>query len=170
MDWHWDRRLGRANLGTPVHKPAGFAWVGRTYADRFRVPVLLGETNIRGSFHDRLTWLKFMEEQCEELATQTDFRGFCWYPSIDSTDWCNLCTKSTGTVDPQGIWGLDITRWHRETSELSELYSALALGSIRSLDLPAYRFSSRAVRGLDGYSLLMSHWPEWRDQAELLTA
>lgn len=170
MDWHWDRQLGRANLGAPVRNPAGFARVARAYTARYRVPVLLGETNVRGSYGDRITWLKLMEEQCEELSVHTDFRGFCWYPSIDSTDWCNLCTKATGAVDPQGIWGLDVARWHRESSELSELYSALARGSIRAKDLPAYRFSARASKGLDGHALLMTHWPTWIDQGERLTA
>ena len=170
MDWHWDRELGRPNLGPPVSQPAGFAHVGRAYAERFGVPILLGETNIRGSFGDRLTWLKFMEEQCERLSLQVPFNGFCWYPSIDSTDWCNLCTKATGVVDPQGIWGLDDSRWNREESELSLSYSALARGLIRSKDLPAYHFSPRAVRGLDGYSRLMSHWSAWQDQEDLLFA
>ena len=88
-------------------------------SDRAKVPVMLSETNLRGSYLDRLTWLKFMEEQCETLARELDFRGFCWYPSIDSTDWCHLCTKATGTVDPQGIWRLDRNRWKRHASEVA---------------------------------------------------
>lgn len=166
MDWYWDSRLGRANIGAPVQSPAGFLPLGKSYAQRFSVPVFLGETNIRGSFLDRLTWLKFMEEQCETLAAHVDFRGFCWYPSIDSTDWCHLCTKATGMVDPQGIWGLDEQRWHREPSELSAAYSALARGLIQSPEIPAYRFGPRAVRGLDGYEALMTHWAERHLQAE----
>ncbi len=169
MDWYWDVDLGRANIGAAVRRPAGFAQLGRMYSDRFLVPVFLGETNIRGSYLDRLTWLKFMEEQCETLAEGIDFRGFCWYPSIDSTDWCHLCTKASGIVDPQGIWGLDEQRWHRVPSELSQAYSALARGSKRAADLPAYRFSPNAVYGLGSYEPLMSHWPERREQTDLLS-
>jgi beta-glucosidase len=170
IDWYWDKGLGRANIAWPVIQPAGFAILGKAYADRFRLPVFLGETNIRGSYLDRLTWLKFMEEQCETLSLAVDFRGFYWYPSIDSTDWCHLCTKATGIVDPQGIWGLDDQRWHREASELSQMYSALARGLIRSEDLPAYEFSAATGGCLGGYERLMAHWPERRTQDELTSA
>lgn len=170
MDWHWDRRLARPNLGAPVSQPSGFAPLALAYADRYGTPILLGETNVRGSFCDRVTWLKFMEEQCELVASRIPFEGFCWYPSIDSTDWCNLCTKATGTVDPQGIWGLDAFRWNREESELSEAYASLAQGLIHSRDLPAYRFSPAVAREVHGYGALMSHWPIWQYQEALLIA
>ena len=170
MDWYWDAGLGRANIGGTVQRPAGFLPLGKAYASRFSVPVFLGETNIRGSYLDRLTWLKFMEEQCETLASQVEFRGFCWYPSIDSTDWCHLCTRATGIVDPQGIWGLDDQRWRREPSELSTAYSALARGQIRSAEIPAYRFGPIAAGGLTGYEALMAHWTERHEQGELSPA
>jgi beta-glucosidase/6-phospho-beta-glucosidase/beta-galactosidase len=166
MEWCWDKVRRCASIRGPVNDPVGFASIGKDYADRFRLPVLLSETNLRGSYQDRLTWLKFMEEQCEALASQVDFRGFCWYPSIDSTDWCHLCTKATGTVDPQGIWGLDEDRWNRHASELSEYYIRLARGLIRSADIPAYGFSPDTAKGLSGFEKLMSHWPGRRVQGE----
>ena len=61
-----------------------------------------------------------MEEQTAALSEQADVRGFCWYPSIDSTDWCHVCARSTVTVDPQGIWYLDRDRYVRYPSELSD--------------------------------------------------
>jgi beta-glucosidase/6-phospho-beta-glucosidase/beta-galactosidase len=170
MEWYWDRKLGRANIGGPVRRADGFASLGKVYADRFQTPIMLTETNIRGTFPDRLTWLKFMEEQCEALAEETEFRGFCWYPSIDSTDWCHLCLKASCSVDPQGIWGLDATRWHRESSELSEFYTALAQGTVRAKDIPAYDFEPGLAHRLEGFSHLMAHWPERQDQLELLSA
>jgi len=146
MEWYSDPALGRSNFSQPVCHPVGFAHIAKEYADRFQMPVLLSETNLRGSYLDRLTWLKFMEEQCESVAKEVDFRGFCWYPSIDSTDWCHLCTKATGTVDPQGIWGLDHHCWERHASELSEYYKMLACGSVRSPDLLAYVFSPQTQK------------------------
>jgi hypothetical protein len=86
MEWRWEEALGRPNIAWPVGQPVGFAVLAREYARRYQLPVMLSETNLRGSCLDRLTWLKFMEEQCEQVAADTDFRGFCWYPSIDSTD------------------------------------------------------------------------------------
>ena len=103
IEWYWDRKLQRPNIAWPVQNPVGFSRVTTDYVERFRLPVMLGETNLRGTVRDRLTWLKFMEEECERLAAiYTDFRGFCWYPSIDSTDWSNFCRKASGVVDPQG--------------------------------------------------------------------
>jgi beta-glucosidase/6-phospho-beta-glucosidase/beta-galactosidase len=167
IEWYWDRKLDRANISWPVTNPAGFARLASEYAARFRVPIMLGETNLRGTPRDRLTWLKFMEEQCEQVASARDFRGFCWYPSIDSTDWSNFCKQASGTVDPQGIWSLGRDRWNRHPSELSQAYGGLASGLIRSADLPAWEFSESVAGDVSGYRKLMSHWPEWRSQAEL---
>ncbi|HYO82575.1 MAG TPA: family 1 glycosylhydrolase [Bryobacteraceae bacterium] len=164
IEWYWDKDLGRANISWPVSNPVGFNSVAQEYASRFKVPVMLGETNLRGTPRDRLTWLKFMEEQCEQLAAKTDFRGFCWYPSIDSTDWCNFCNEATGTVDPQGIWSLGPDRWTRYPSELSAAYTRLANGLARSKDLPAWEFSAAAARNTSGYRRLMNHWPSWQSQ------
>src|SRR4051794_6996490 len=105
-----------------------------------------------------------MEEQCEVLASAVDFRGFCWYPSIDSMDWCHLCKMATGTVDPQGIWSLDDERWNRYANELSFYYVQLAKEQISAADLPAYRFSSEAAPYLAPFEKLMTHWTGWRDQ------
>jgi hypothetical protein len=170
IEWYWDSTLGRANISWPVREPVGFARVAKEYAARFNTPVLLSETNLRGSYIDRLTWLKFMEEQCEKLASKVDFCGFCWYPSIDSTDWCHFCKKATGTVDPQGIWCLDNNRGKRHASELSDYYVRLARGTVNSADLPAYSFSAETAKELAGYEKLISHWTDWREQDVLRAA
>ena len=163
IDWYWDQRLRRANIRFPCEQPLGFASVAKQYVNRYRVPVILSETNIRGSVTDRLTWLKFMEEQCEQLVTEgVAFTGFCWYPSIDSTDWCHCCTKCTHSVDPQGIWWLDQQRWTRHASELSEWYAKLAQGEASAQDVPAYHFQPPLNHDLQGYLRLMRHWPLWQ--------
>jgi beta-glucosidase len=156
LDWYWDEPLGRANIGPPCGDAAGFAALAMQYLGRFRTPIMLAETNLRGSVTDRLTWLKFMERECEELVRRgIDFRGFCWYPAIDSTDWSNCCTKCTRIVDPQGIWGLDQNRWQRHTSELSYFYAQLAQHRITSLELPSYSLSPPLQTVLRGYSKLI---------------
>jgi len=160
MTWRW---TGELTPDIPSETPRGFASVAGDYMERHPGPIMLTETNIRGYVSDRLTWLKFMEEQCEELVENgADFRGFCWYPSIDSTDWCNCCTKVCKAVDPQGIWYLDDSRWERHGSELSHYYSQLAKGHVTSKDLPAYWFSPPLDEQLRGYTRLMRHWEEWR--------
>ena len=101
------------------------------------------------------SWLKFMVEQCEEIertSRQTlglAFEGFCWYPFIDSTDWCSLVRQAKGNIDPQGIYWLETGTMRRKASELSDLYTALAKGQITSKDIPAYNFQARWMKLAD---------------------
>jgi len=163
MEWCWNRYCSRAAIRLPHSCPVGFAHVAAEYRERYGLPLMLTETNLRGYVTDRITWLRFMHEQCESLVCAgADFRGFCWYPSIDSTDWGNLCTRPTKAVDPQGIWYLDDSRTTRHTSELSKWYSKLASGAATSRDLPAYNFRPPLDRQLSGYAKLMSHWNNWQ--------
>jgi hypothetical protein len=157
MEWFWSTEKMANDIHPFNENPRGFASVAGDYVRRYGKPVLLSETNIRGTVAERITWLKFMEEQCEELVAEgTDFRGFCWYPSIDSTDWSNCCTRYTREVDPQGIWWLDPARVIRHESELSRVYAGLAQGQITSKDIPAYQFAGDLDRRIRGYKPLMS--------------
>jgi Glycosyl hydrolase family 1 len=161
IEWA-DRGSGRIGTGL-ADRLRGFAAIAHDYRARYQVPIILGETNIRGTVADRLTWLKLMEEQCEQLVfDNVDFRGFCWFPSIDSTDWRYCCTKSRCKVDPQGIWWLD-ARWRRHASELSECYALLAQGKITSADLPARLFEPPLDAHIWRMHPLAKHWPEWYD-------
>lgn len=150
----------------PNRTPEGLVPTALEYAERFRLPVMLSETNIRGYVHDRISWLKFMVEQCEEIETKLNrqgisFEGFCWYPFIDSTDWCSLVKEANGNVDPQGIFYLDCNH-RRRASELSEIFASLARGEITSKDIPAYRFQSPVNEQLSGFLPMMEHW-QWRE-------
>ncbi len=165
MEWRPDRKRGGA-YHVVATDPHGFAEIASDYIDRFGVPAILGETNIRGTVADRISWLRFMVEQCEQVvASGRPLEGFCWFPSIDSTDWCHLCTRSTGAVDPQGIWWLEHARWERNASELSEWYGRLARGEATHRDLPAYEFGTPPANTLTGFLPLMRHWDEWRQPA-----
>ena len=165
MEWY-TKRDGRAEVRWPVRRPRGFASVARDYWDRYGVPMILAETNVRGFITDRLSWLRFMQEQYEiAVADGIDLRGFCWYPSIDCTDWSNCCTKLTRQLDPQGIWLLENRCWDRVETELSDCYAALAKGEIHWKDLPAYEFQEPLDHQLKGYIRLMSHWTDWREIA-----
>lgn len=164
IPWVWNREAKRHDRRFPSESPRGFASVAEDYAKRFRLPLFLSETNIRGTIYDRMTWLKYMQEQCEMLVERgTPFRGFCWFPSIDSTDWMHFCTKCTESIDPQGIWWLDDNRWERHASELSEVYACLAQGRATSRDLPAYHLQAPVDRELRGFLGFMKHWPRWRE-------
>jgi beta-glucosidase/6-phospho-beta-glucosidase/beta-galactosidase len=150
----------------PNQTPEGLVPTALEYAKRYRLPLMLTETNIRGFVSDRISWLKFMVEQCEQIEREIaplgiSFEGFCWYPFIDSTDWCSLVTEANGNLDPQGIYYLD-SNHRRNASELSEIFARLARGEITSKDIPAYRFQSPLDEQLEGFLPMMKHW-NWRE-------
>lgn len=151
----------------PNQKPEGFVPTSLEYAERYDLPVMLTETNIRGYVSDRISWLKFMVEQCEILEEKLkllnlSFEGFCWYPFVDSTDWDTILTEANFNIDPQGIFWLDQNRQTRHASELSEIFAALARGQITSKDIPAYRFLSPLDETLEKFLPLMAHW-QWKE-------
>ena len=172
LDYYSHSELEWAEEGRvyPNLFPEGFVSVAMDYVNRFNLPIMLSETNIRGYVSDRISWLKYMVEQCEILEVMLkerglSFEGFCWYPFIDSTDWCSLVTQANSNIDPQGVFWLDCDSKKRNASELSEIYEALACGQITSNDIPAYRFGSELETMLENFLPMMSHW-HWRDAFE----
>jgi hypothetical protein len=131
------------------------------YAERYDVPVTLGETNIRGYSSDRVSWLKYTLEQCEAARDAgIDVRGYCWFPFVDSCDWDSILTDYKGNIDPVGVYWLDEQR-QRHRSCMSDAY-ALAAGGTPSADLPAYRFREPVASWLEGWLPQMAHW-DWQD-------
>jgi hypothetical protein len=132
------------------HAVQGFAAVGLEYARRYRLPVMLSETNLRGEVADRITWLKYMVGECERLALalqalDVPFLGFCWYPYIDSTDWSSLVCDARRDIDPQGVRSL-APDFSRQGTELTRLFAGLAGGHLEAADLPAYPFSDDVLQ------------------------
>jgi beta-glucosidase/6-phospho-beta-glucosidase/beta-galactosidase len=167
LDYYSHCELEWAQTGRvyPNQTPEGLVPTAVEYAERYKLPIMLSETNIRGYVSDRISWLKFMVEQCEQIEKKVarlgvPFEGFCWYPFIDSTDWCSLVKMARGCIDPQGIYWLD-AGMNRNASELSEIYTALARGQITSKDIPAYRFHAPLDEQLSGFMPLMEHW-NWK--------
>jgi hypothetical protein len=135
---------------------------------------MLGETNLRGTIRDRIGWLRYMTLECETLASKLaplglPFEGFCWYPFVDSTDWNSLVCRASRDIDPQGIYWLDRS-FNRNSSELSEIYAALARGEMAPGDIPAYPFGDGALvgRGVANY-LPHMRWA-WEPDGELALA
>jgi beta-glucosidase/6-phospho-beta-glucosidase/beta-galactosidase len=159
---HSEQQFHATGAHVPSLSPYGFAEVARQYIERYNLPVMLTETNIRGYVSDRLSWLKYMVEQSEQLVAQgVDWRGFCWFPFIDSTDWDSLLRYASNNLDPVGIYWLDEER-NRHASELSEVYAALAKHQITAADIPAYTFMEPVATELTGFMPQMAHW-EWRE-------
>lgn len=129
------------------------------YSERYELPVILGETNIRGFASDRASWLKYTLEQCE-LARDAgaDVAGYCWFPFIDSADWASLLKECEGSIDPVGVFWLD-ERLDRRPSSMSVAY-ALAASGVPAAELPAYRFRRPVADWLAGWMDHMAHW-DW---------
>jgi hypothetical protein len=145
LDYYAHSELGWTVAGqSDDFLPWGFKRVALEYSDRYpQFALMLTETNVRGRIEDRITWLKYMVGECEALLPELEargrrFEGFCWYPYIDSTDWCSLCREPNRRIDPQGIYYLS-SDFSRRRSELSRLYAALSRGEIGSAEIPAYR-------------------------------
>lgn len=160
---HCEHQFHRRGSVCPSQAPRGFAAIAREYWARYRRPLMLTETNIRGFVSDRITWLRYMVGQCEELADGgVPFEGFCWFPFIDSTDWDTLLNLPRGRIDPVGLYWLEEGTLARRDSELVRLYRGLARGALRAADLPAYRFLPPVTRQLAGFHRHWAAWP-WRE-------
>jgi beta-glucosidase/6-phospho-beta-glucosidase/beta-galactosidase len=144
----------------PSPTPFGLAELAHQYHERYQLPMVLGETNIRGFCSDRATWLKHTVEQCE-IATRngTPIEGFCWFPFIDSLDWDSLLARCDRHIDPVGVYWLD-EQLNRRSSTMSDAYRLAAQGASSS-ELPAYRLSPQVLTGLKGFMPFMADW-QWQ--------
>lgn len=130
------------------------------YAERYGLPCMLSETNIRGYAADRASWLKYTLEQYEAAGEAgIDLRGYCWFPFIDSCDWDSLLFRCDGNVDPVGVFWLD-DELRRRPSSMSASY-AMAAAGLPATQLPAYRFARPVSDWLAGYLPQMAAW-DWR--------
>lgn len=146
---------------TPTPTPLPLADQIGQYWERYGLPCMVTETNVRGHTSDRATWFKYVLEQCEIAQERgVPLEGLCWFPVIDSTDWDSLLFRCDGHIDPVGVYWLD-ENLERRSSVMATSY-ALAAGGARALDLPAYRFQQPVDAWLKGYLPQMSHW-NWQE-------
>ena len=143
----------------PTSAPMPLSEQIQEYWERYRLPCMLSETNIRGFASDRASWLKYTLEQCERARDAgVPLDGYCWFPVIDSADWDSLLFRCEGNIDPVGIWWLD-DRLDRRASTAAASYTMAAAG-VPAAALPAYRFREPVASWLRGYAPHTAHW-EW---------
>jgi beta-glucosidase/6-phospho-beta-glucosidase/beta-galactosidase len=155
--WEW----AAAHIGTTTPSaPAPFADVIREYWERYRLPCIVGETNIRGLPSDRATWLKYTLEQCERARDAgVPVEGYCWFPFVDSCDWDSILCRCDASVDPVGVYSLD-GELNRTAGSMSESYRLAALG-MPAAELPAYELQRPVAAWLAGWLPQMAHW-NWK--------
>jgi len=143
----------------PASEPLPLADQITEYWQRYGLPCILGETNIRGAPSDRASWFKYTVEQCEKArARGVPLEGYCWFPFIDSVDWDSLLFYSHGNIDPVGVYSLDEDFDRREGSMARSFRAAVA--GTPAAALPAYEFQEPVAGWLQGFRPEMEHW-DW---------
>jgi hypothetical protein len=160
-EWAFTTEGGTVRGVTPAPAPAGLAALVREYHEHCGLPMLLSETNVRGTPADRATWLKHTLEQCERAeAGGVALDAYCWFPFVDSIDWNSLLARADGCIDPVGVYWLDAEA-DRHASSMSRAFARAVAGEPASA-LPAYRLTPPVARWLAGLAPLMSHF-DWED-------
>ncbi|MCA1815023.1 MAG: family 1 glycosylhydrolase [Acidobacteria bacterium] len=89
----------------------GYAEITWQYYDRYRLPVMHTETNLRdedGSGDASVRWL--WKEWANVLRVRNDgipVVGFTWYSLTDQVDWDTALREENNRVDPLGLYDLD---------------------------------------------------------------
>jgi beta-glucosidase/6-phospho-beta-glucosidase/beta-galactosidase len=158
-EWWYDD----AGSHSPSPHPVGLAAVLDHYGARYGLPMILGETNIRGLPSDRASWLKYTLEQYELAESHgLPLEGFCWFPYIDSSDWDSLVARAAGRIDPVGV--VTIEQGRRRRTCFTTVWESVVQGTPAE-QLPAYRFQSPCNEQLSGLQSQMNHW-HWIDPPE----
>lgn len=153
-EWWYDD----AGSHSPSPRPLGFSALAGHYWERYELPVMLAETNIRGLPSDRASWLRYMLEQYEAAVEHgIPLAGFCWFPHVDSCDWDSLLARPAGRTDPVGVVSLTPHMDRKHTSFTAAW--ELAVAGAPSGQLPAYRFQPPCDAQLAGHLPQMKHWP-----------
>ncbi|WP_427914989.1 family 1 glycosylhydrolase [Ramlibacter sp. MMS24-I3-19] len=88
----------------------GYAVIARDYHDRYRLPVMHAETNLReGDGGDStVQWLhKQWANVLRVRAEGIPVLGFTWYSLTDQVDWDSRLVTMAGHVQPVGLYDLD---------------------------------------------------------------
>jgi beta-glucosidase/6-phospho-beta-glucosidase/beta-galactosidase len=96
------RRVAHSDDG--VH---GFARLATEYYQRYRLPLMLTETN-HWDVARSPQWLwKMWIEAMRLLSDGVPLVGFCWYSLGDQMDWCTGLTQQNRAVNGCGLYDLD---------------------------------------------------------------
>jgi len=84
----------------------GYYVVTKQYFDRYRLPVMHTETNIREPL--AVDWLKRQWANAHRLKQDgVPLIGFTWYSLIDQVDWDTALREDNGRVNPLGLYDLN---------------------------------------------------------------
>jgi beta-glucosidase/6-phospho-beta-glucosidase/beta-galactosidase len=101
----------------------GYTEITRQYYDRYRLPVMHTETNMREGpkGNEAVQWL--WKEWASVLRLRNDgipTVGFTWYSLTDQVDWDTALREQNGTINPLGLYDL-----HRNIRAVGKAYKQL---------------------------------------------
>jgi beta-glucosidase/6-phospho-beta-glucosidase/beta-galactosidase len=105
-----EHRVAEDGATYPAGEVFGYSEITRQYYDRYHLPVMHTETNLKeGSAGDEaVAWL--WKEWANVLRVRNDgipILGFTWYSLIDQVDWDTALREDNGNVNPLGLYDLD---------------------------------------------------------------
>jgi beta-glucosidase len=105
-----EHRVSADGKTTPAGEIFGYAEITWQYYDRYRIPVMHTETNLRdGKGGDEaVRWLR--KEWANVLRVRNDgvpVIGFTWYSLTDQMDWAVALREEKNIVDEVGLYDLD---------------------------------------------------------------
>ena len=99
----------------------GYYVITKQYYDRYHLPVMHTETNLKHDANDAPAWL--WKQWANLLRLKQDgvpILGFTWYSLTDQIDWDTALREDNGTVTPVGLYDLD-----RKIRPVGEAYRRL---------------------------------------------
>jgi beta-glucosidase len=103
---HWVAADGTL---TPSGEIFGYAIIASDYHDRYRLPLMHAETNLRDGRggEDCVAWLKKQWASVLRVRNQgVPVLGFTWYSLTDQVDWDSRLCEANGHVGPVGLFDL----------------------------------------------------------------
>jgi beta-glucosidase/6-phospho-beta-glucosidase/beta-galactosidase len=105
-----EHRVSADGTTTPSGEVFGYDEITWQYYDRYHLPVMHTETNLREGPNgdEAVSWL--WKEWANVLRVRNDgipVVGFTWYSLTDQIDWILALREDTGAVDPVGLYDLD---------------------------------------------------------------
>ncbi|HEY0844150.1 MAG TPA: family 1 glycosylhydrolase [Noviherbaspirillum sp.] len=88
----------------------GYSVITQQYYDRYRLPVMHTETNLREGPNGDEAVFWMWKEWANVLRVRNDgvpIVGFTWYSLTDQVDWDTALREDNGHVDPLGLFDLD---------------------------------------------------------------
>lgn len=137
------------------------------------IEMSIGETNVRGEVRDRITFFKWVLEQCAASGIER----VSWWGLTDADLWGagNLTRwwRTNRKPDPVGIFSLapDAARgrnWRRVETEFSEIVRAYGNGQISIEEIPDYEFTGELRTALSRY--VRNDAKRWREQKPVAVA